>query len=78
MGLLIKAAIEMMAKTVPVRTPICRTSEICANMEGRRDTKAPLPKPNSAAKTIMGAFPVAGSHNASVMMPEKDCQTLSS
>lgn len=71
MGLLISAAIEIIAKTVPVRTPICRTSDICASMEGRRETNAPLPKPKKAAKTIMGALPVAGSQRARVIMPVK-------
>ena len=73
-GLLIKAAMDIMAKTVPVRTPIWRTSDICASIEGKRDTNAPLPKPKSAAKRIIGALPVAGSHNASVMIPFKSCQ----
>ena len=71
MGLLIKAAIEMIAKTVPVRTPICRTSDICASIEGRRDTNAPLPKPKRAAKRMMGALPVAGIQRARVIMPVK-------
>ena len=44
-GLLISAATLMIANKVPVRTPICRTSEICAMREGARDTKAPDPKP---------------------------------
>ena len=37
MGLEMSAAIEMMAKIVPVLTPICLTSEICATMEGCED-----------------------------------------
>jgi len=34
-----------LTKRVPVRTPICLTSEICAIREGARETKAPDPKP---------------------------------
>ena len=60
---------EMMAKTVPVRTPICRTSEICASMAGSRETKAPLPKPKRAANTMIGAFPVAGNQSARIRTP---------
>lgn len=71
MGLLTSAAIEMIANTVPVRTPICRTSDICASMEGSRDTNAPLPKPKRAAKRMIGALPVAGSQRARVIMPVK-------
>lgn len=70
-GLLIRAAIDMTANSVPVRTPIFRTSEIWAIREGASETKAPEPKPKRAAKTMIGAFAAAGSQRARTMMPAK-------
>jgi hypothetical protein len=71
MGLLINDATEMMANKVPVRMPICLTSEIWAIRDGARETKAPLPKPYKAAKTMMGALVVEGSHMARTRMAVK-------
>jgi hypothetical protein len=61
----------MIANSVPVRTPIFLTSDICATAEGAADTKAPDPNPYSAAKTMMGALAAEGSQRARVMMPLK-------
>ena len=62
---------EITAKKLPVRTPICRTSDICAITDGARETNAPLPKPKSAANTMIGALDVAGSQSARMIMPVK-------
>ena len=56
MGLLTSAANEMIANSVPIRSPISRISEICAMMTGSSETKAPDPKPYRAAMVINGAF----------------------
>ena len=68
-GCEMRAAIETTAKKLPVRTPICRTSEICAIRDGAKDTNAPLPKPKSVANTIIGALALAGSHSARMIIP---------
>lgn len=68
-GCEINAAIEMTAKKLPVRTPICLTSDIWAMTDGARDTKAPLPKPNRAANTMIGALDFAGSQSARMIIP---------
>lgn len=45
MGFPVRPANEMMKYSVPMRTPISRTSEIWATHEGEMDTKAPDEKP---------------------------------
>ncbi|KAL2000157.1 hypothetical protein VTN02DRAFT_3470 [Thermoascus thermophilus] len=70
-GLPVRAAKEMMAKKVPLRTPIWRTSEICATRAGPRETKAPEPKPYRAEKTMMGALEREGSQSARTRMDER-------
>jgi len=56
---------------MPVRTPISLIGEICAQSAGVRLIPAPEPIPKSTAKTIIGALPVAGSHNARMRMVVK-------
>jgi len=67
----VNAAIDPIAKMVPVRTPISLIGEICAQSAGVRPIPAPEPIPKRAAKTMIGAFPVAGSHNARMRMVVK-------
>ena len=79
MGFDMSAAMEIIAKMVPVLTPICLTSEICAIMLGNNETNAPEPKPKRAAKTMIGALVVEGSHMARTRIPKSDVsRTLAS
>ena len=71
MGLPVNAATDTMAKNVPVRVPICCTSEICAMIAGASEMKAPEPKPYSAQKARIGALDLDGSHMASTRIDEK-------
>ena len=57
---------------VPVRTPISLIGEIFAQRAGIRPIPAPEPIPKSAAKSIIGALPVAGSHNARIRIVVKE------
>lgn len=59
----VKAANAKSQKAVPVRTAISRMGEICAARTGVRPMPTPDPISNNAAHSIIGALPVAGSHN---------------
>ena len=57
----VNAAIDAIANTVPVRTPMSLIGEIPAQSAGVSPIPAPEPIPKRAANRIMGALPVAGS-----------------
>ena len=57
----VNAAIDAIANTVPVRTPISLIGEIPAQSAGVSPMPAPEPIPKRAANRIMGVLPVAGS-----------------
>ena len=58
----VNAAIDAIANTVPVRTPISWIGEIPAQRAGVSPMPAPEPIPKRAANRIMSTLPVAGSH----------------
>ncbi len=66
-GFSMSAAMLMMAKSVPFLTQTFLISLIWATSAGAMETKAPEPKPQSAAKVMMGALDLPGSHRASTM-----------
>ena len=72
----VNAAIDEMAKMVPVRTPISLIGEIPAQSAGVRPIPAPEPIPKRAAKMMMGALPVAGSQRARTTMVVKVDMTI--
>lgn len=76
MGDPVKPAIDEIAKMVPVRTPISLMGETVAQSTGVRPIPAPEPMPKSAAKRIIGVFPVAGSHIARMRMAVKKLITI--
>ena len=76
MGDPVKAAIDEIAKIVPVRTPISSIGETVAQRTGVKPIPAPEPIPKSTAKRIIGAFPVAGSHSARIRMVVKKIITI--
>ena len=72
MGVPVKAANEITAKKVPLRTPTWRRSEICAIRAGASETNAPEPKPYKALNKIAGTLPLDGSQRARTRMDEKN------
>ena len=62
----VSAAIDAIAKVVPVRTPISLIGEIPAQSAGVSPMPAPEPIPKRAANRMMGALPVAGSQRARI------------
>ena len=51
-------------------------SEIWATIAGMMDKTQPDANPYRHAKTIIGAFELAGSHNARLMMPENTANII--
>ena len=72
----VKAAIDAMAKMVPVRTPMSLMGEIPAVSTGVRPIPAPDPIPKRAAKSIIGTLPVAGSQRAKIKIVVKAAITI--
>ena len=61
---------------MPERMPISWMGETCAQSAGVRPIPAPEPMPKSAAKTIMAALLVAGSHIARMRIVVKLAMTI--
>jgi hypothetical protein len=76
MGPPVKAAMAARENAAPVRVPICANGEIFAQSAGVRLIPAPEEMPKRAAKTIRAAFPVAGSHIASMRIVVRADMTI--
>ena len=72
----VKAAMDEIAKMVPVRTPMSLIGETCAHSAGVRPIPAPDPMPKRAAKSMIGTFPDAGSQRAKIKIVVKKLMTI--
>lgn len=76
MGDPVSPAKAEIVKTVPVRTPMSRMGESLAHSTGVRLMPAPEVTPKSAAKRMMGAFPVEGSQRPRMMIDVEAPMTI--
>lgn len=76
MGDPVNAAIAAIEYAVPVRVPISERGDIFAHSAGVRLIPAPDPTPNSAAKVMMAALLVAGSHRPKIKAVVRALMTI--